>query len=234
MVHVTVIVLAAFAVLVVLCVALVLVGVRNGSAGTCGERIGSADRTATALLVVDVQEDFTRRSRRFGFGEEVLEPFFAALNGMQSAARTKGAPIVHVRNVFEGALARLFSRLVVEGRGIAGRLGTRLDPRLERTPGDEDLVKTKGDAFSNARLDAVLRDARVGHVLIAGLDGVACVTATARGALQRGYRVTLLEDCILTSRPERWATLRRDLERAGAEVKTSGDLAGTLAARPRA
>ena len=234
MVQVTVVVLVAAALVIALGVALVLVGARNGSAGTRGERIRRADRAATALLVVDVQEDFTRRSRRFGFGEEVLEPFFAALNGMQSVARAEGAPVVHMRNVFDGALARLFSRLVVEGRGIAGRLGTRLDPRVERTPGDEDLVKTKGDAFSNAKLDAVLRDARVGHVVIAGLDGVACVTATARGALQRGYRVTLLEDCILTARPARWATLRRSLEHAGAEVRTSGDVARALAARPRA
>jgi nicotinamidase-related amidase len=222
-------VLVGLGVVVVLLAALAFVGLRSGAIGTHGERIPQYDRPGSAVIVVDVQEDFTTWSvGRLGFAAGALESFFSVVNRVQAQARRQAIPIVHVRHQFEEILARLFARVFVGGRGIAGRPGTRLDPRLEAAASDVTFTKRKGDSFSNPGLDAFLRSRSVEHVVILGLDGVACVHATARGALDRGYRVSLVRDGILTSRPGKWRVLLAALERDGARVATEDHLAEAL------
>jgi nicotinamidase-related amidase len=184
-------VLVGLGLVVVLLAALAFVGLRSGAAGTHGERIPQYDRPGSAVIVVDVQEDFTTWSvGRLGYAADALESFFSVVNRVQAEARRQAIPIVHIRHQFEEILARLFARLFVGSRGIAGRPGTRLDPRLEAAASDVTFTKRKGDSFSNPGLDAFLRSRNVEHVVILGLDGVACVHATVRGALNRGYRVS--------------------------------------------
>ncbi|MRR10465.1 cysteine hydrolase [bacterium] len=78
---------------------------------------------------------------------------------------------------------------------MAGTPGAALDARLRRVS-DDVFTKQRSDAFSNPELERFLSARRVDRLYLCGIDGAHCVLATARGGRNRGYKVTLLEDCV--------------------------------------
>jgi nicotinamidase-related amidase len=64
----------------------------------------------------------------------------------------------------------------------------------------------------------------VGEVLLTGVDAAFCVSMTARGALNRGYRVTVVKDAVASRRP--LAPVLEKLRRRGVRVVESGELTG--------
>lgn len=51
------------------------------------------------------------------------------------------------------------------------------------------------NAFSNTRLEDVLRERGIEHVLVCGMVTSLCIDSTGRAAYERGYNVTILSDC---------------------------------------
>eukprot|EP00392_Amoebophrya_sp_AT5.2_P003365 g3370.t1 len=71
-------------------------------------------------------------------------------------------------------------------------------------PPTEVLVeKPNFDAFLDTSLDGILQRHGVGNVIIAGMVTSACVQASAFSAFMRGYRVTLVRDCLADRSVER-------------------------------
>lgn len=65
---------------------------------------------------------------------------------------------------------------------------------------DEIVIrKSEDDGFRRTHLARLLRERRVTAVSICGLMSEMCVAATARGALDRGYRVLLAHDAHATN-----------------------------------
>ena len=181
-------------------------------APTAGPPIGVYAAPRTALLVVDIQEDYTGPSarKRFCDGDRIV----AAANTLIAQAQARNALVVYVQNVFANPL---LSRLM-GGLNLPGAPGTAMDRRLKSVPGAPTFAKTRGDAFGNPALDEYLRQNQVDRLLLVGLDGAHCVNSTARGALNRGYRVVLLEDGIATESGKSIAELARRWRAAGATV----------------
>jgi nicotinamidase-related amidase len=67
----------------------------------------------------------------------------------------------------------------------------RYGDRLFEVPGKRGL-----NAFSNTRLEEVLKSHAVTDVAICGVVASICIDSTGRGAFERGYRVHVLADCI--------------------------------------
>jgi len=63
--------------------------------------------------------------------------------------------------------------------------------RILEVPGKRGL-----NAFSNTSLDQVLQDHQIEDVIIAGAVTAICIDSGGRAAHERGYRVTILSDCI--------------------------------------
>jgi len=61
-------------------------------------------------------------------------------------------------------------------------------------PGARTFAKERSDAFTNAELDACLRQAGVKHLAVMGVFAPHCVRSTVQGALARKYRVTVVKD----------------------------------------
>ena len=95
-----------------------------------------------------------------------------------------------------------------------------MDRRLVKVKGSRTFTKNRSDAFSSAELDAFLRASQVDRVLLAGLDGAYCVNATARGALNRGYKVTLFPEGIATESSKSIDDLIQGWRAAGADVRS--------------
>jgi nicotinamidase-related amidase len=168
-----------------------------------------------ALLLIDFQRDFLRESGRMPVAANQVGPVIDAANRALLKAQAEGVPVITIGNEFRRGdwLANLFRRFAA----LAGSDGARWDERVPRD-GLRYFAKWRGSAFCNRDLDRFLRDENVGHVDLAGLYASACVSATARAALKRGYRVAVLSDAVADrSDAARDRALRR-LERSGVAI----------------
>ena len=181
---------------------------------TRGERIASYPSARTALVVIDIQEDYTgpQARKRFRDGDKIV----AASNSLIAQARARGDLVVFIRNEIDNpVISTLFG-----GINAPGAPGTEMDRRLAQTPADRTFVKHQPDAFSSAQFDAFLREQQVDRLMIAGLDAAYCVNATTRGALNRGYTVTLYRAAIATESGKSIDDLARGWREAGAQVRS--------------
>ena len=63
---------------------------------------------------------------------------------------------------------------------------------------DYVFKKYVGNAFSNPDLCKLLKEHEIESIELVGVDGGGCVALTALGAIECGYKVTLIEDAIGT------------------------------------
>jgi len=100
---------------------------------------------------------------------------------------------------------------------VAGSPGARWDSRVP-LDGAAYFPKWAGSAFCNSDLEPWLREHGVGALVLAGLMARACVTATAKDALRRGFKVMLLEPAIACASDASRARALARLERKGAAM----------------
>jgi nicotinamidase/pyrazinamidase len=98
-----------------------------------------------------------------------------------------------------------------------------LRPRRGRSP----LRQAASDAFTNPALDDWLREHDVGKIVITGLFAPHCIRATVRGALGRGYGVTIVSDGLGAASERSRASAIKKMQRDGATVTTSSALRAT-------
>ena len=116
---------------------------------TSGSRIGAA-RRGKALILIDLQEDYTGPHARQSYQEP--ERLISAANQLIESAHAGGWPVYLVRVAMPNDW---FHPLMTGGTAIAGTKGAEFDSRLVRTDTVE-IVKTKSDAFANPLLDTQL------------------------------------------------------------------------------
>jgi nicotinamidase-related amidase len=210
--------------LVVVFAALIGCGLLQLTATSKGPPIERPDGPAKrALLVVDAQRVYLRDGPRAPYPNAVRVRFLEGLNRALEEAQRKDMLVVYVRHAFAGPLQALLAFVLLGGRARSGDPDNIIDPRVLRVS-SHVFEKHAQDAFSCEALDAFLRAQGITEVAIAGLDGAACVQRTARGALQRGYAVTFVEDAIATSVEGRWTALLDKLRAAGARTARSAQL----------
>jgi len=170
---------------------------RNMYLPTRGKRITSYSNPTRALLVMDIQESGDSK-RNVSAHLPVATPFgrmIQSVNHLIECFDRAGLEVAYVRQVFS---SNLITRLH-GGRILAGRMEPRLC-RWVRVVNKNDFAKNRTDAFSNRQLEQFLIDHQVDEIFLVGLDAAFCVYYTALGALQRGYRVTVVTDAVMTGR----------------------------------
>ena len=146
-------------------IALACFGAYAMYAPTQGPKIESYPDPKKALLVIDVQEDYTGGSTPLFADHEKL---ISATNRVLDASPRLGLLPIYIRQeVPDNALGRLLSG----GRAIQGQPGTRTDVRVHRIEGAPDFSKERSDAFSNPALDAWLRAQCVFRTIAVGDSG---------------------------------------------------------------
>jgi nicotinamidase-related amidase len=147
-------------------------------------------RTATALLVIDVQNGVIGAAVH---RDEVVE----RIRGLVERARSEGVPVVWIQHSDEH---------IAEGEDV-----WRIVPEL--TPDDTEALVPKhyADAFEDTRLEAVLGDAAVGRIVVTGSQTDECIRSTIHGGLVRGYDVTLVGDAHTTEDLSEWGAPPPDL-----------------------
>lgn len=211
-------VLIGVGVVVLLIVGILGYAVLSMLAPTKGTPIEQYEKPQKAVLVIDVQEDYTGTTARRRY--EGAEQLITTINTVMNHAMKQSQIPVYVRQEFEGALGTLYSSVVGGGTALKGTPGAQIDARVEILA-ENEFTKPKGDAFSNPELDTFLRAERVNELYIMGLDGIFCVDKTVNGALNRGYRVTVITDAVVTYFPKQWEKLLQKYKERGVTLITS-------------
>jgi nicotinamidase/pyrazinamidase len=171
--------------------------IRNMFLPTRGKRIGSYPHPTRALLVMDIQESGGSKQSATN-PLPATTPFgmmIQTVNRLIECFDRTGLEVAYVRQVFSSTLiTRLHG-----GRILAGRMEPRIC-RWVRVVNNNNFAKNRTDAFSNRQLEQFLIDHQVNEIFLVGLDAAFCVYYTALGALQRGYRVTVVTDAVMTGR----------------------------------
>ena len=141
------------------------------------------DRTRTALLVIDVQNDVVASA----YDRDVVIANIAVL---VDKARAEGAPVIWVQHSSDD--------LPRESRGW------EYVPELQRRESEPLVHKEYGDSFEATDLEALLAERRVGRLVVAGAQTDACIRSTLHGAIVRGYDATLVSDAHTTDDRTRW------------------------------
>ncbi|USG62888.1 cysteine hydrolase family protein [Sneathiella marina] len=196
-----------------------LYGMHRIGVATSGEKIDRSQRPNTALLIIDMQKDFTHLTGEKAWDTEYLEDRIALINTLAADAKKAGQPVITIRQIFAPGYTSLLVRLLGQGRGATGSAGLDLDDRLTFVA-DADFTKHIGDAFSSPALNAMLDSHRIGHVKLAGLDGNYCVKNTAEGAVNRGYDVDVIYPAVLSSSLKTWEKQKQRLAGLGVQLNS--------------
>ncbi len=211
--------LISSALIIVAIAAFGFVVVRKIYTPTRGKKIAEYQNPQKALLVIDVQEDYTGLHGKQPVLFKGAEREIATINGLIEDGEKAGMKVAYIRQLFDD---NVISRLL-GGRTIEGQPGADLDSRI-RVINNNDFTKKISDAFSNPGLDEFLIRNRVNELYLVGLDGAYCVYSTGLGARNRGYKVFAVTDAIL-SRKNLSDVLKR-YEKKGIGLVTSEELLG--------
>jgi ureidoacrylate peracid hydrolase len=190
----------------------------------------------TALVVVDVQNDFVHPAGKGGLAGRDLQAFpaaLAAINRLLGEARQAGVECLFVR-VEHGPRVDLPPyRAKYEPRGMyetdtlchEGSWGAQFIDTLEGPlPEEREFVKHGYDPFSVPEFEAAVRDGGYQNVIVVGFVTNLCVAATVASAFERGYFVIVPEDCVAASNTvaaDVWFATIRDFY---GEVVDSGEV----------
>ena len=196
------------------------------------------ERARTAVLVVDVQNDYCHPDGALGSlglptGDAMaMIPTLARLLG---AAREHGTRVIFIQTVHtdetdSGAWVRRSggSSTTVCRKGTWGGEFTEVAP----AEGEAVVIKHRYSAFVNTRLDSILRTYKVENVILTGVSTNVCVESTARDAYMRDYNLIFLSDCTAAyAREDHEATLRTMSRNFGVVAAADEVIAAWQAAR---
>ncbi|MDK0521238.1 cysteine hydrolase family protein [Streptomyces sp. ML-6] len=136
-----------------------------------------------ALIVVDVQADAVTGDRAVPDAVRLVD----RTADLIARARREGALVVHVQNDGE------------PGAGDEpGTPGWELHHPVEPSPVETVIRKTWDDGFEETSLESLLTGHGVRSLVVCGVMSEMCVQATARTALELGYRVVMPHDAHAT------------------------------------
>jgi ureidoacrylate peracid hydrolase len=202
----------------------------------------------TALLVIDVQNDFCAEGGMMhseGLDLTMVQAMAKSVPLLVQSARDAGALRVFVKNVYSTATNWYLSDSWLEqalrrrGKSYIERDVCGLDSWSGDFYGDvrpnEDepiVIKHRYDPFSASDLDLILRAHHVRTVVLSGVATNVCVETTARAAFVRDYYVVIPSDGVATYSEEEQESSLRTLDRYFAQVVTIDEIRAIWAAAP--
>ena len=179
----------------------------------------SIDRKRTAVIVVDMQNDFGSKGGMFERAGIDIAPIIRAVGPtakVLAAAREAGMPVIYLQMQHRADLADMgaadsvhrqrHARLSVGEKKkapdgtdyrvlVAGEWGTQIVDALAPQPKDFVVPKHRYSGFFETELNTVLQGLEVKFLIFTGCTTSICVESTIRDAMFRDYHCVLLEDC---------------------------------------
>jgi len=182
---------------------------------TLAERV---DPSHTALLIVDLQNDFVDSEGSFakmGVDVSMFQAIAPRVINLINAARKAEVPVIFVQMIHSRWTNSdaWIQRIRVSEKGwsddkptlpyvVMGTWGAEWWTGLSPTETDFVVTKHRYSAFTNTDLDLVLRSIKRKTVVVTGGETTLCLGTTAMDALMHDYYVVLPEDCVAGVNPE--------------------------------
>ena len=138
--------------------------------------------TTTALLLVDIQNDYFEGGR---WPLDKMDQASAKAAQVLARARQNGTAIFHIRHEIPSETAPFFS---------PGSKGAEIHPSVAPQAGEEVILKHRPNSFHETGLQEKLKDQGIARLVIIGAQSQMCIDATARAAKHLVYDVTVLHD----------------------------------------
>lgn len=195
----------------------------------------------TALLVIDVQNDFCAEEGRMaadGMDVTAVMEMAERLPSVIDAARSAGVLVVFIRNVYNtpGNWYLSDAWLEMAARRYRGRTYTVEDMcppdswandfygDVRPRPNEPVVTKHRYSGFHNTDLDTVLQAHGTRTVVLAGVATNVCVETTAREAFVRDYYVVFPSDGTATYSEEAHHATLRNIDTFFGQVVTLDEL----------
>lgn len=193
------------------------------------------DLSATAMIVIDMQNDFVSKGGmldRLGIDISMIQHAVPPIASVIAAARQLGVTVIYLKMAFKQDLSDVgpvnspnwtahhwagVGTDVVTPDGHRGRIlirdtwNTAVVAELKPEPADIEIYKHRYSGFFETNLDATLKRLRVRYLIVTGCTTSVCVESTIRDAMFLDYSPILLADC--TGEP-----LGNDLPRSNYEA----------------
>lgn len=136
-----------------------------------------SNKTNPVLLVVDVQVGVMRNAWN-------SQPVIENIAKVVQKARSAQTPVLWVQHT--------------DDELVHGSPDWELVPELIPAAGEIKIDKSYNSAFEQTTLQETLKSINSKHIFLAGAASNWCIRATAFGALERGYKLTLISDAHTT------------------------------------
>lgn len=140
----------------------------------------------TALLVIDMQNDYLyeKRKTKFAYNTQQLT---AAVNEIIKQYNENNHDVIYIRHIIQN----LPTNRLLFGYSIAGTEGAELYSGLDIVS-EYCFDKLLGDALSNKKLRELIEQKGYDSLHLCGLDECGCVASTALGAVKRGINTAII------------------------------------------
>ena len=180
----------------------------------------SMDPSGTAVIVVDMQNDFGTRGGMFdraGIDISMIQKAINPTANVLAAARKSGIQVIYLKMAYKEDLSDLgredapnrlrhlqnlhVGETITAPDGRKSRILVRetwnTDIVTELRPQSDDIViyKTRFSGFYQTILDSVLKKLEKKYLVFTGCTTSICVESTVRDAMFRDYLPVVLEDC---------------------------------------
>lgn len=172
-----------------------------------------------ALLVIDMLNDFVKKNGALPVpdAERIVEP----LSKILQKFREKGQTVVYI---CDNHLPDDKEFEVWGAHAVRGTWGAEVIDELKPEAGEPIVYKRRFSGFFGTDLDLILREKKIEEVVVTGVLTNICVLYTASDAYQRGYKVTVVEDCVQAADPDMHSFALKQLSQVvGAKIVKSSE-----------
>jgi nicotinamidase-related amidase len=162
------------------------------------------NKTAKALVVIDIQNDITKNYK------EIIDGVNKAIDW----AVDNDIHVVYIRHENLSAGTRTFK---------PNTRGAELVPDL-KIVSENVFTKSKGNALTSEEFADFINKNEIGEFYLTGADAVACVKSTCFNMCKAGYKVTVISDCITSYDKRKLDEMLQYYESKGSKIISLNDL----------
>jgi nicotinamidase-related amidase len=179
-----------------------------------GTIVPRAENPRTALLVLDMQEDFLGEKAKMPISREQIPAITAVVNSLIDEFEKNGQLIIYIKSEFPKIA---LGNRIRHHAAIVGSPGTNIYGKI-RICGNVVFSKKKPDAFSNPELEKYLIANQVNQLVITGVFADQCVLSTTLAALDRKYRIKFVRNGVGSLSNQAVNKACEKVKKKGAEV----------------
>src|SRR5215471_18243242 len=206
-----------------------------------------SDISKSALVIVDMQNDFLHRDGSFSHiarehpEAKIDMPFLIGtipdVKRLADAFRAAGRPVVYLAHVLKhdySDAAFPYWRVGIEPASgnrthcVEGTWGAQIIDELKPQEGEHLVVKKGFGGFSNTSLDTVLRNMDVNTCVVVGVTTCVCVSTTIRGGVEHNYRMIISKDAVAEVHRDTHEAELKTMQRIFADVKSTDEVIAML------